>query len=147
MIIRNPPKSPNFFIKKTVKLYYSCIVLTNAGAHESGTPGAECVGTAMSDRHSSGDCAASGNPPWVPLSQTTDWSEMELTKFYGTELEWSTIQQGSRDQRAKKKYCLFCGLGYTGGPSFIRIHLDPRLKPRQVPAPLPRYLQYHDRCV
>ena len=67
-------------------------------------------------------------------SSLVDHSQTPLENLMqGNLLEWSTVAVASlanRKSRHSSKTCLFCGLNYTGGPLFIRIHLDKAYKRR-----------------
>ena len=65
--------------------------------------------------------------------------EIEIASLEGSALEWATVDaESARVKSRKSKMCLFCGANYTGGPFNIRMHLDGRVKPRNVKVCNPR---------
>jgi hypothetical protein len=50
-------------------------------------------------------------------------------------VEWSTITAETR--KMTKHTCKLCGLVFTGGPSKIRTHQDPAIRPRILKACIP----------
>jgi len=61
------------------------------------------------------------------------WNNRSIDGLEGTELEWSTINEGDgKEKNSKRKLCYLCLFTYSGGPLAIRTHLDPTIKPRQV---------------
>ena len=71
-----------------------------------------------------------------PLSSLVDHRDTPLEDLKrGNQLEWSTVDAESfadRKNSHSSKTCVFCGLNYTGGPLFIRIHLDKAYEKRRV---------------
>ena len=69
------------------------------------------------------------------------WNNRSIDGLEGTELEWSTINEGDgKEKNSKRKLCYLCRFAYSGGPLAIRTHLDPTIKPRQVKACNPKIL-------
>ena len=61
------------------------------------------------------------------------WNNRSIDGLEGTELEWSTTNEGDgKEKNSKRKLCYLCLFTYSGGPLAIRTHLDPTIKPRQV---------------
>ena len=88
-----------------------------------------------------------------PLSSLVDHRDTPLEDLKrGNQLEWSTVDAESfadRKSSHSSKTCVFCGLNYTGGPLFIRIHLDKAYEKRRVRLCEPKvnWVQRHGQVV
>eukprot|EP00967_Tisochrysis_lutea_P078962 scaffold107829_cov22-Tisochrysis_lutea.AAC.1 len=67
-------------------------------------------------------------------TETHAWGTEPLWQLEGSALEWSMVREvdGRVKNRKKDKTCAFCGKMYSGGPDKIRIHLDEKVKPREI---------------
>ena len=64
-----------------------------------------------------------------------DTSRTPIVELIGSQLEWSTVVAPDRVNRKgshSTKACVFCDFKYTGGPVFIRQHLDKNITPRHI---------------
>ena len=70
---------------------------------------------------------------------TAEELQLQIDELEGSALEWACVDAESAAIKSRKaKTFIFCGAKYTGGPFNIRLHLDEKIKPRNVRACVPR---------
>ena len=79
--------------------------------------------------------ASNSNDLRLDGEETEEAFQIEIDELKGCALESATVDAESAASKSRKtKTCIFCGMQYTGGPFNIRMHLDERVKPRNVRA-------------
>ena len=74
----------------------------------------------------SGDEASAGTDN--NNSNNLIWGRQIISGLVGNSLYWSTVVEADgRKKNSSHKQCLFCGVGYTGGPFQIRLHVCGRM--------------------